>query len=200
MHKLRTAFRKYLTLKSFNDVLTGVIVVMALYILLLPILPAVSWWVRHDAPVVSSPRKATVQQVRSEDIPADNTLVIPSIGVREKVLEGESVYTVDKGIWHRPRSSSPDKMSNTVLVGHRFTYHNTPPFYNLDKVRVGDEIGLYWNGKAYTYKVAAIKVVDPQDVSIEQPTANSILTLYTCTPLWTSKQRLVVQASLETVR
>ena len=37
-------------------------------------------------------------------------------------------------------------------------------------------------------------VVEKTAVEIESPTEDDILTLYTCTPLWSSSKRLVVQA------
>ena len=188
--------KKQLTLARLNDGLSLVVVSLALYILIFPLLPAASWWVKYEAPIVSVQRQSNVIPVQPEDIPAENTLSIPALGLREAILEGQSVATVDKGVWRRPNTSTPDRASNTVLVGHRFTYRGAAVFYNLDKIKIGDELALYWEGKAYTYKVFAINVVTPEADIVEQPTSEPILTLYTCTPLWSSKQRLVIQAQL----
>jgi LPXTG-site transpeptidase (sortase) family protein len=38
------------------------------------------------------------------------------------------------------------------------------------------------------------KIVDPSAVEIEAPTTQKQLTLYTCTPIWTAKERLVIIA------
>ena len=140
-----------------------------------------------------------VSSVAAASVPQSegNSLYIPSLAVAETILEGESVATVDKGVWHRPKTSTPDKGSNTVLAGHRFAYGPRKPFYNLDKIEVGHEIAVTWNDKVYTYTVTKVLVVPPSEISIEAPTDKPILTLYTCTPLWSSKSRLVVQASLK---
>jgi len=61
---------------------------------------------------------------------------------------------------------------------------------------MGDELGIYWQGKIYTYKVNAIRVVEPTEISVESPSDSPKLTLYTCTPLWSAKQRLVIEAGL----
>lgn len=115
-----------------------------------------------------------------------------------EVFEGASIYTLNKGLWHRPNTSTPDKGGNTVIAGHRFTYTNPHGIlYYLDKVSMGDEIGLYWNNVRYLYKVTEIKVVEPTAVQIEDNTADARLTIYTCTPLWSPHQRLVVIAKLE---
>jgi sortase A len=105
---------------------------------------------------------------------------------------------LQEGIWRWPTSSTPDKGGNTVLLAHRFSY--TGPhgaFYYLDKLKVGDEIGVIWNGKTYTYAVISSKEVPPTDTAIQNNTNDARLTLFTCTPLWSPKNRLVVVARLE---
>ena len=132
-----------------------------------------------------------------KDIPSDNTLVIPDIGVDTKILEGATESTLDKGIWRRPLTSTPDKGGNTVLTGHRFMYTSGPnTFYSLDKVKKGDKFIVFWNKKEYDYEVFDTEVVEPTDISIEDNTKDPIITLYTCTPLFTSSQRLVVKGKL----
>ncbi len=184
------------TLRKINIGLSVFLLLLGLYIMLWPLLPAINWWLKHDAPIISSPVSISVS-VGDLNIPTENTLVLPALDLQEKILEGESVATVNRGIWRRPSSSTPDKASNTVLVGHRFTYSGHAVFYNLDKVKRDDPIIVYWSGKPYYYKVFSVSVVPPETVSVEAPTDQSVLTLYTCAPLWSAKDRLVIQASLE---
>jgi len=49
------------------------------------------------------------------------------------------------------------------------------------------------------YTVDRIKQVTATAVEIEAPTARPTLTLYTCTPLWNPKDRLVVTATLQEI-
>lgn len=179
------------TLRTTNHFLSVVVILAALYIMLWPFLPQLAWWAKHDAPLVSSP---TTNTVGAEPIPTENTLVIPKIDFRRPILEGQSVATADAGIWRRPQTSTPPDPSNTVIVGHRFTYQGQSFFYHLDKLVVGDSIVVYWEGKTYHYKVAVVKVVPATDASVEAASNQQLLTLYTCTPLWSAKDRLVVQA------
>lgn len=105
------------------------------------------------------------------------------------------MWMLHYGVWRLPYTSTPDKGGNTVLVGHRFTY--TEPqgvFYFLDKIRVGDAITVYWQGKPYEYVVMSTSVVPPTDLAVEAQTTTPRLTLYTCTPLWTAQNRLIVVA------
>jgi len=130
-------------------------------------------------------------------LPAEgpNRLIMPTALFDQQVFDGD-IRALRSGVWHRPASSSPDKGGNTVFAAHRFTYSNPRgAFYNLDKLRVGDQIGVYWNNHMYYYIVSETKVVGASEVSIEAPTTQPRLTLYTCTPLTLPKDRLVVIAT-----
>lgn len=186
-------------MKAFNlrnlNILLGVIIVMlATYIIIWPFLPNFSWWIKHSAPVISKP---VITKVSAEDeIPKDNTLVIPKLAMREIVHEGQDISALRKGVWRIPSSSTPDNGGNTILAGHRFTYDGQAVFYNLDKVSAGDNITVYWQGKRYDYKVKMINEVPPTDENLIAPTNDPTLTIYTCTPLWSAKNRLVITAEL----
>ena len=125
-----------------------------------------------------------------------NRLTIPQIGIDMPVFLNDDVRTLIKGGWMFPHTSTPDKSGNTVIFGHRFKF--LPPigntFYSLDKLKVGEEFELSWQGQIYKYRVTESKVVEPTDLSVLNPTTSPRLTLITCSPLFTSKQRLVVIA------
>jgi sortase A len=124
-----------------------------------------------------------------------NRLIMPDALFDQPVFDGPDARTLNKGVWHRPHSSTPDKKGNTVFAAHRFTYRNPQgAFYNLDKLKPGARIGLLWNNTMYRYTVWEVKVVGPDATYIEAPTKEPQLTLYTCTPLTLPKDRLVVIA------
>lgn len=182
-------------LRRFNNVLTIIVIGLGLYLILMPLLPQLSYWLQKRTGKISN------EIVYSDDgkdgskpIPEDNRLVIPQMGLDATVNEGQYASTLKHGMWRRPRSSTPDKGGNTVIVGHRFTYKSPAIFYHLDKIKENDEFALFWQGKEYKYVVKEIRVVQPTQTEIEENTAEPTLTLYTCTPMWTSKQRLVVIA------
>ena len=106
---------------------------------------------------------------------------------------------MDSGFWHFPISKYPGQKGNAVIIGHRFL--NLPPakdtFFNLDKVKIGDEIVLKHDEGEWKYIVTEIKIVDENDISVVKDTDDYRLTLITCTPLWTSEKRLVVIAKLD---
>ncbi|MFA5070568.1 MAG: sortase [Patescibacteria group bacterium] len=132
-------------------------------------------------------------------IPDDNRLVIPKIGVDVAIVEGQNEETaLLKGAWRNPKTSNPENGGNTVISGHRFRFRppNNTTFYLLDKLAVGDTFIIYWKGVEYDYQISETKIVAPTAVEILNNTANSQVTLFSCTPLFTTRQRLVVIGQL----
>lgn len=126
-------------------------------------------------------------------------LLIDSISVEGDIFQGKDSKTMDKGFWHFPTSVYPGQQGNSVIIAHR--YLHVPPakdtFFNLDKVRKGDSIVVMQGNKSYTYIVSEVKVVEKNDISVLQDSTEHQITLITCTPLWTSHQRLAVVAKLD---
>src|SRR6266567_657428 len=186
--------------RRLNNTLTVVAIMLGLYIGVSPFVPQVGWWLRHRhaspaTQVASTPKPAS--HTNQAPIPADNLLIIPRLTMHEVIHDGPTLAELRKGVWLIPSSSPPGQQSNTVIIGHRFTYAGPAVFYFLDKIQLGDAITIDWHQKEYTYKVTDINVVPPTDLSVEQPTTKPQLTLYTCTPLWTAKNRLVITAPLQ---
>jgi sortase A len=129
-----------------------------------------------------------------------NRLFIPKIGVDTQILEGlsEKILSVKEGAWRDPNTAAPTIEGNMVIAGHRFQYlpPNTTTFYHLDKLTVGDTVRVYWEGKEYVYEVNNIFEVEPDQIWIKEQGSEKELTLYTCTPVFTSEKRLVVKAKL----
>lgn len=188
-------------LRQLNRLLACIIIVINSYVIILPILPKLTYWYnkKTTSAVAGIPYKTNTPgqedlNVKRKEVPKDNRIVIPSIALDQKIHEGTDPNTVHKGVWARPNTSTPSKGGNTVLVGHRFTYGGPATFYHLDKVIVGDRILVYWQEHEYNYVVKSIKTVPATATEVEGPTAIPTLTLYTCTPLWSAKDRLVVVA------
>lgn len=138
---------------------------------------------------------STAVKPKSEALPKGNRLVIPKIGVDVEIVEGKDERALYRGIWHIPNTSSPDRGGNTVLTGHRFQYLSGPrTLYLLDQMQVGDVIIVYWKGVEYDYKVRERKIVNPDAIEILDNTDSPQLTVFTCTPIFTTKQRLVLFA------
>lgn len=125
-------------------------------------------------------------------------LGIKSISVEGPIVSGEGEKTMKRGFWHYPSSSPLQQHKNVVIIGHRF--YKLPPhkdtFYNLDKVSLGDEVVITTTVGTFHYQVTEKKVVNVSDTWVLNQTDYPQLTLITCHPLWTSKQRLVIISRL----
>lgn len=190
-----------LIFKNINRFLSVIVFLLGFYITILPVIPDIQFSIAKandtDNGFVYPSKIAPIDFQTEKEIPDENRLVIPQIGVDGEIFEGEK-DVLDKGLWRRPSSSNPLLGGNTVIVAHRFLYSSGPvTFYHLDKMNIGDEFSVYWEGKEYVYKVFDIFEVDPAYVEIEENTLNNILTLYTCTPLYTAEKRLVVRSELQ---
>ncbi len=183
-------------LRGINRSLLVIIILLNAYVLAAPFWPQASYRI---AEAVSTTQDVDTPEARQEIDRSTDHIVIPRLRLDEKIWIGDNERLVNKGVWHIPHSSTPDKGSNTVLVGHRFSYKDPAVFYHLDKVEVGDPIVVAWDGKLYTYRVDGSKIVKPTDVYVEDPSDESMLTLYTCHPLWSIRERLVVTANLEAI-
>jgi sortase A len=186
------------TLSRINSLLLVAIILVNLYLVLAPLAPMATFWIVNHS---GAKTKQLHSKLTAATVPANsgNQLIVPSMGFDQPIFDGPDIRTLNKGVWRRPNTSTPDKGGNTVIVGHRFTYTNPRgAFYYLNKISVGDEIGIFWQGKKYIYKVSSVSQVSPTQLSVEANTPNPELTLYTCTPLWLPKDRLVIVAQLET--
>lgn len=132
------------------------------------------------------------------DIPQENMLVIPRIGVKTQILEGVDLGVLNEaeGVWREPQTSHPERGSNMVIAGHRrqFLPPNTSTFYLLPQLRKYDYIIVYWQGKEYKYRVTESYETHRTDSEVYEDTINTTITLYTCTPLDTATKRWVIRA------
>jgi LPXTG-site transpeptidase (sortase) family protein len=129
----------------------------------------------------------------------NSVLKIDSISVEGKIHQGEDGNTMDKGFWHFPASVYPGQKGNTVIISHR--YLKLPPskdtFFNLDKVKVGDTVVVEQIDDTFRYIVTDVHIVEKNDISVLKSSDEYEITLITCTPLWTSQKRLVINGKLD---
>ena len=121
-------------------------------------------------------------------------ITIPKIGVDTIVVEGTSASALRAGAGHYPQTPLPCEPGNVAIAGHRTTYGK--PFSNVDRLRPGDPIVLETPIGTCTYSVTRSFVTTPTDLSVLDPTEGGTLTLTTCHPKGSARQRLIVKAEL----
>jgi sortase A len=120
---------------------------------------------------------------------------IPALDVNVVVVEGTSASALRAGAGHYPGTPLPGEDGNVAIAGHRTTYGH--PFADLDRLAPGDDILLDTPVGAYRYRVTRQPfVVDKADWSPIAAGAGKTLTLSTCHPKRSDRQRLIVQAEL----
>ena len=122
---------------------------------------------------------------------------IPSIERLEEgwnVVEGVRRRDLKTGAGHMPWTPLPGQPGNSVISGHRTTYG--APFQELDTLVAGDRIEVDTALGTHVYEVRESIIVKPTEVWVTEPRAGAWLTLTTCDPKFSARQRLVVFAEL----
>lgn len=159
----------------------------------------------------ATPTLAPVTTVTPEPTPSPAPIVesphivISKIGVDTPInWQVPAERTLDyltKGVAHLAGSATLGQIGNVFITGHSsdYTWNNNPyaaAFALLPKLAVGDTIQIKENGKTFEYKVANTKIVAADNVEITRPTTTPVLTLMTCYPIGTTRERYIVQAAL----
>jgi sortase A len=133
-----------------------------------------------------------------QDRPNTPHVVIEKIGVDIPLFDGSTAGTLEKGAWHLPGTANPDQIGNMIVTAHRYKYRppSSKTFYLLDKLNIGDTFIVYWNGGEYRYRIDKKEVRPGNDLSILTDTFDRRVTLITCDPLFSTKNRLVVSGRL----
>ena len=152
----------------------------------LPADPDVSLW---------SPRRIKAWQ-DSLLRPAPTALAvlrIPRIKLEVPVLEGTDDWTLDRAVGHIEDTAAPGVSGNVGIAGHRDGF-----FRGLKDVVVGDALELATPHATERYQIERIWIVQPEEVSVLNPTESPTITLVTCYPFYfigSAPQRYIVRAN-----
>ncbi|HEV7195051.1 MAG TPA: class E sortase [Pedococcus sp.] len=149
-------------------------------------------------------------------------LHIPRLGAdyHRVIVEGTDQDQLAQGPGHYLGTAFPGEKGNVSLAGHRVGRGS--PFLELDKLRPGDPIVIETRTSWFVYRVLGDaasgnfgtdasgipgqQIVLPTNLSVISPTpdapasaapSGSYLTLTTCHPRFSARQRLVIHAKLE---
>ena len=172
-------------------------------------------WLPADSPgsgkplaVLTFPSMAT----RTESVTRKIGLADLDDKVSYVVYEGESLNTLRKGPAHYLDTPLPGEPGNSAIAGHRTTYG--APFGRLNELKAGDPIIVETAAGIHTYVVRDPEValpggdfisvhegdgwgvVSPSDTWVVSNRDGAWLTLTTCHPKRSARQRLIVFAEL----
>lgn len=147
-------------------------------------------------------------------------LHIPGLGAgwNRAVVEGTGAEELEQGPGHYVGTALPGQPGNFAVAGHRVGRGS--PFLEIDELRPGDPIVVETADAWYVYRVLGDpatgdfatgpvpgqQIVSPSEVSVISPTplappevppSGAYLTLTTCHPEYSARQRLIVHAVLD---
>ena len=173
------------------------------------------WATVPAAPVAPSPRNSVVDD-------AFGVLHIPRFGpaYQKVILEGTTEEELRQGPGHYAGTAMPGEQGNLAIAGHRVGKGS--PFLELDLLQPGEPIVVETRDTWFVYRVLGDpgrddftgdasgipgrQIVGPEDVDVISPTPNAdehvapsgaYLTLTTCHPRYSARQRLIIHARLD---
>lgn len=140
-----------------------------------------------------------------QPLPDDGSAVarirIPDIGLDKIVVEGVGVEDLKRGPGRYPDTPLPGEPGNAAIAGHRTTYG--APFNRIDELEPGDEILVTTFDGESRYEVADTEgdgngnlIVAPTQVDVLNDKGDDRLTLTSCHPEYSARQRIIVVALL----
>ena len=157
----------------------------------------------HSATSMTTPSPATDETV------LDYKIKIPRIGIEAPVIlnvdgndKGTYLAALENGVAQLKGSAKPGEGSNIFIFGHSSYYPFVPGnfkniFKNLPDLDNHDEIIITDSKKEFHYIITDIQVVYPDEVNVAAKTPSEQLTLMTCVPVGTNRQRLIIIAKPE---
>ena len=104
-------------------------------------------------------------------------LEVPSLGIRQFIMDIDSGQALAFGPGHMPGSALPAHSGHSMIAGHRDTH-----FAFLQKLKPGDTIEIeHYRGHKDRYRVEQALVIDSSTEQIPM-FASDMLTLVTCYP------------------
>ena len=132
-------------------------------------------------------------------------MIIPAIDVNEIVVAGVEVDDLRKGPGHYGTTPLPGQPGNAAIAGHRTTYG--APFGRINELAPGDEIIVETLQGRFVYRVLpggrgmagrtpGHRIVAPTALEVLDDHGDNRLTLTSCHPKYSSRQRIIVHAEL----
>lgn len=142
--------------------------------------------------------KRIAEYEESLKVEAEPPLAILSIGkldIQVPVYNGADDFNMNRGVGRIKGTAPIDADGNLGIAGHRDGF-----FRGLKDIALGDRIDLQTARGVVAYTVSSILIVEPDDVSVLDPTGEQTITLVTCYPFFYvghAPKRFIVKATAE---
>lgn len=164
-------------------------VAFAIIIIFHGVLLLIGLYNKLNPPPIPDFEDETIQaptEVKETEVSKIDRILIPSIEVELELSTNEGYLRFGGWVQNLNTNDFP-----LVIAAHRFgvnylqeDYNVHQTMFNVDKLKIGDEAEIYWEGQKYVYKVKEIYTG-----SNNKPLKDSEILLYTC-EYWDSPERV----------
>ena len=137
----------------------------------------------------------------SENLPdasrIQGILDAPNIGLSVVMVDYEEYDDLETAVARMGTSAALGQPGSSVIVGHRTGFGQ--PFFDLDRLKIGQEITVTLKDESLLhYEVSRQEIVSPLSnlSEFDNNQSTSQLILVTCHPKYSTKERLVIVATL----
>lgn len=193
-----------------NKVKKGKIIFLIIVAILITVVVLGSFYIKKYSEVAFNFSSGTEREEKKEILNSEIKnfgIKIKKIDVAIPVIENvdgaeKEIYNkeLQKGVAHLKGSALPGEGDNIFIFGHSSSFPGSGPyskiFAELNNLQVGDKIIVFYKGEQYNYFVFEKEIVDKGNVSVAKSTNEEQLTLMTCWPIGTKRERLVIKAKI----
>lgn len=151
--------------------------------------------------------KVKEETIGSNQKPISYQLIIPSLSIDVSIVpevpgtdEQKYLEALRGGVAHYAGTALPGAIGNAFIFGHS-SYTESQAyseiFKNLNQLTTNDQIYIHKQDIVLKYRVIESKIVAADDLAILAQGNDEKLTLMTCWPIGTAKERMVVIATRE---
>jgi LPXTG-site transpeptidase (sortase) family protein len=127
-------------------------------------------------------------------------VLVPIIANVNGVNKNTYNKELQKGVVHLKGTALPGEGSNIFIFGHSSSEIGwgkyAKIFSKLNELKRGDKIIVFYNKEKFIYSVFNKEIVKKDEINVINPTKKEQLTLMTCWPVGTAKERLIIKSHL----
>ncbi|MEL7187127.1 MAG: class D sortase [Pseudomonadota bacterium] len=153
-----------------------------------------AWTIKSPDQNLWSNKRVAVYEQQIADAPVSEAIGLVSIerlGINVAVFDGTSEKVLNIGAGRIPGTARFGRDGNLAIAAHRDGF-----FRGLKDIRVGDAISVKHGDGNDQFVVTNTWIVEPDDVSVLEPTDERSITLVTCYPFYfvgNAPQRFIVR-------
>lgn len=158
----------------------------------------------YGAPVIDTTDYANAQSFAVMYVPRFNSPdTFDSARTIAKGYGLDVLNSFEQGVGHYPETQMPGEAGNFAIAAHRSAYGGG--MHEIEQLQLGDAIYIQTKDGWFTYRFRDFEYVTPDTVDVLAPVphhpeltpTDSIVTLTSCNPLYSTAERIIAYGVLE---